>query len=104
MSHHRPDPDGDRPASASLGGVGSGPGEAGERPKVSISVMRAALAAGGVPTAGLLERAEFEALYWKLQEGEGGDADAGAGLGQRCPPPPSPPTPRPPSPPFFVAV
>ena len=40
------------------------------RPKVSISVMRAALASAGVPTAGLLERAEFEALYWKLQEGE----------------------------------
>ena len=33
------------------------------RPKVSISVMRAALAAAGVPIAGLLERAEFEEIY-----------------------------------------
>ena len=49
------------------------------RPKVSISVMRAALASAGVPTAGLLERAEFEALYWKLKEGGGGDG-AGAAL------------------------
>ena len=38
------------------------------RPKVSISVMRAALAAAGVPIAGLLERAEFEEIYWRLQE------------------------------------
>ena len=45
------------------------------RTKMSISVMRAALAAAGVPIAGLLERAEFEALYWKLQEG-GGDGAA----------------------------
>ena len=56
------------------GGGGSVPG-AGMRTKMSISVMRAALAAAGVPIAGLLERAEFEALYWKLQEG-GGDGAA----------------------------
>ena len=30
--------------------------------------MKAALAAANVPTAGLLERAEIEALYWKLKE------------------------------------
>ena len=48
---------------------------AGTRPKVALSAMKAALAAAGVPTAGLLERAEFEALYWRLQEeGEGGGA------------------------------
>ena len=47
-------------------------------PKVAISVIKAALAAAGVPTAGLLERAEFEALYWKLQ-GEGG-----GGAGTTC--------------------
>ena len=51
----------------------------GGRPKVSISVMRAALAAAGVPTAGLLERAEFEALYWRLQEGEAPPETLGAG-------------------------
>ena len=48
------------------------------RPKVSISVIKAALAAAGVPTAGLLERAEFEALYWRLQEGEAPPATLGA--------------------------
>ena len=46
------------------------------RPKLPISVMRAALAAAGVPTAGLLERAEFEALFWRLQEGEAPTAAA----------------------------
>ena len=48
------------------------------RPKVSIAVMRAALAAAGVPTAGLLERAELEALYWRLQEGEASTSEAAA--------------------------
>ena len=48
------------------------------RPKLSLSVMRAALAAAGVQTAGLLERAEFEVLYWGLQEGEAPAATSGA--------------------------
>ena len=57
---------------------------AGARPEVALSVMKAALAAAGTPTAGLLERAEFEALYWKLQEEEGSGGGPGAldvGLG-----------------------
>ena len=64
------------------GDSGSAPGS-GERPKVAISVMRAALAAANVPTVGLLERAEFEALYWKLQEG-GGGAGPGPGREERA--------------------
>ena len=31
-----------------------------------------------MPTAGLLERAEFEVLYWRLQEGEAPSAAAAA--------------------------
>ena len=70
------------------GGRGSG---AGARPKVALSVMKAALAAAGVPTAGLLERAEFEALYWRLQEEEGGGDGARVvwGVGTPCPLSPS---------------
>ena len=58
-------------AMADTGGNGNG-----SRPKVSIAIMKAALAAANVPTAGLLERVEFEALYWQLQDGGG----SGAGL------------------------
>ena len=55
------------------------------RPKVSISVMRAALATAGVPTAGLLERAEFEALYWRLQEEEAPSASMAAAAAAAAP-------------------
>ena len=61
-------------AMADTGGNGNG-----ARPKVTIAVMKAALAAANVPTAGLLERAEFEALYWQLQDGGG----SGAGWDER---------------------
>ena len=66
------------------------PGASTARPKVAISIIKAALSAAGVPTAGLLERAEFEALYWKLKEEGGGGAGTGlfSPLSHNAAPPP----------------
>ena len=79
------------PAESSAVASAQAPAPSSSRPKVTLSVMRAALAAAGVPTVGLLERAEFEALYWNLQEGGVGGA-GGVGTSSSATAAPSPST------------